>query len=102
MYIARNQGHVAQMMSYIVQNFIVLYDILLHIYHACFVSWRLRDIDLYITHFWHFFHLIEVKEQDEFYLIIHIYGTCFISSWFKERDTLHSMVYSTIFYSTLF
>lgn len=36
MYIARNQGHVAQMMSYIVQNFIVLYDILLHIYHAFF------------------------------------------------------------------
>ena len=36
MYIARNQGQVAQMMSYIVQNFIVLYDILLHIYHAFF------------------------------------------------------------------
>lgn len=73
MYIARNQGQVAQMMSYIVQNFIVLYDILLHIYHAFFVSLRLRDVDLYITHFWHFFRLSEVKEQDECYLITHLW-----------------------------
>lgn len=36
MYIARNQGQVAQMMSYIVQNFIVLYDILLHILSRLF------------------------------------------------------------------
>ena len=49
---------IAQMMSYIVQNFIVLYDILLHIYHAFFVSLRLRDVDLYITHFWRLFHCI--------------------------------------------
>lgn len=36
MYIARNQGQVAQMMSHIVQNFIVLYDILLHILSRLF------------------------------------------------------------------
>lgn len=98
MYIAQNQGQVAQMMDYIVQNFLVLYDILLHIYHACFVLLRLWEIDLYITHFWYFFRLIEVKEQDEFYLITH--------SWhlfdFIMAKRARYITHNALFYSTLF
>ena len=36
MYIAQNHGQVAQMMSYIVQNFIVLYDLYPFTHLSCF------------------------------------------------------------------
>ena len=57
------------------------------------VSLRHREVNLYITHFWHFFRLIEVKEQDECYLITHLWHLdhCIMAS--RARYITHNALF---------